>query len=50
MTFGQIAYEAYADTVDHKNWQGKPMRPWGELPTRIQEAWEASATAIRSVH
>lgn len=43
VTLGQIAYTAYGDTVDWKNFQGNPMPSWEQLPDIIQRAWEAAA-------
>lgn len=44
-SFAQIAYEAYGEVTDHKNFQGFPMPTWEQLPTKIKEAWIASVKA-----
>ncbi|NEP61462.1 MAG: hypothetical protein F6K31_31675 [Symploca sp. SIO2G7] len=36
------AYEAYAEVTGWKNYQGKLMPQWEELPETIQGAWIAS--------
>jgi hypothetical protein len=41
----RVAYAAYGDTVDHKNFRGDPMPEWDDLPPRIQDAWRAAANA-----
>lgn len=42
----QIAYLAYGQTTDFKNFQGNPMPAWQELPEKIQEAWGAAVKAV----
>lgn len=41
-----IAYTAYGQTTDFKNFQGNPMPAWQDLPDKIQEAWIASVQAV----
>jgi hypothetical protein len=36
-------YRAYGEFTDFKNFQGNPMPEWGDLPERIQGAWQAVA-------
>ena len=43
---GAIAYAAYGDIVDYKNYQGLPMPTWNELPEKIRAAWRAAAQAV----
>jgi len=43
---GAIAYEAYGDVTDRKNYQGLPMPAWDDLPDRIKAAWRAAAQAV----
>ena len=42
----QVAYRAYGQTTDFKNYQGKPMPDWVALPENIRTAWRASARAV----
>lgn len=44
-TWGEIAYEAYGNQVEWKNYLGKPMPNWFELPANIQQAWQAAGWA-----
>ena len=43
---GEIAYEAYADSVGWKNYLGKQMPGWHELPPLIQGAWRHAAWKV----
>ena len=43
---GAIAYEAYGDVTDHKNYMGNPMPAWDDLPDQIKAAWRAAAQAV----
>jgi len=40
MNLGKIAYEAF-----HKNKQGYISIPYSQVPLKLQDAWEAAATA-----
>jgi hypothetical protein len=42
----QIAYEAYGEHTDGKNYQGLPMPVWRDLPQGIQAAWTAAVDAV----
>jgi hypothetical protein len=42
----KIAYQAYGDTTDWKNYLGLPMPLWAQLPDKIREAWVAAAKAL----
>ncbi|MEH1788870.1 MAG: hypothetical protein V7L23_25640 [Nostoc sp.] len=42
----QIAYRAYGQTTDFKNYQGLPMPEFDDLPEKIQQAWIAASQAI----
>lgn len=42
---GQDLYKVYGQAVDFKNYQGKPMPDWVDLPDPIKNAWEAVALA-----
>ena len=44
----RIAYVAYGETTDFKNYQGLPMPAYDDLTERIQRAWEAAVTAVRN--
>lgn len=46
LTMAQLAYTAYGQTTDFKNYQGNPMPAWGDLGDTIQAAWVAAANAV----
>jgi hypothetical protein len=39
-------YEAYGESVGWKDYLGKPMHAWEELPWDIQQAWTDAAEAV----
>ncbi len=41
-----VAYDAYGDYAEWKNFAGAPMPKWGQLPEKIQNAWRAACKAI----
>ncbi len=41
-----VAYDAYGDFVEWKNFRGDPMPQWGQLPEKIQGTWRAACAAI----
>lgn len=43
---GQLAYQAYGQVTDFKNYQGLPMPEWADLTAIIRAAWEAAAQRI----
>ena len=43
----RIAYQAYGETTDFKNFRGEPMPEWDDLPEKIRQAWEAAAAAVQ---
>jgi hypothetical protein len=45
MSAGNIAYLAYGQHTEFKNFLGQPMPWWHNLPNNIKEAWEKAATA-----
>lgn len=45
-TLGEVAYAAYGQTTDHKNYQGLPMPQWADLGDTIRQAWENAAAAV----
>lgn len=44
----RIAYHAYGEHTDFKNFQGNPMPLWEELPDRIRGAWRQAAASVRN--
>ncbi len=42
----RIAYHAYGETTDHKNFQGNPMPAWDDLGDQIRAAWTSAARAV----
>lgn len=42
----EIAYHAYGQSTDFKNFQGNPMPEWSSLPESIQQAWIAAVIAV----
>ncbi|MEH2033377.1 MAG: hypothetical protein V7K67_27780 [Nostoc sp.] len=48
LELAKIAYHAYGQTTDFKNYQGLPMSEWENLPEKIQQAWIAASQAISS--
>jgi len=44
----ELAYHAYGDTTDHKNFLGDPMPEWVDLPEKIKDAWFSAAIAVRA--
>jgi hypothetical protein len=43
---GRVGYEAYGDKAGWKNYEGKPMPKWDEVPQHIRDKWAAAAKAI----
>lgn len=46
ITLAWVAYAAYGQSTDYKNYQGKPMPNWDDLGDTIQAAWVAAADAV----
>lgn len=44
--FSRIAYNAYGQTTDFKNYQGLPMPAYDELPDKIKLAWIAATKSV----
>ena len=44
--YGKIAYEAYGDFVEWKNYLGVPLPQWEALEEKTQEAWNAAIRAV----
>jgi hypothetical protein len=41
-----IAYVAYGEQAQWRNFRGDPMPLWGELPEATRAAWAAAAGAV----
>lgn len=41
----RLAYAAYSEATDNKNYQGLPMPLWEDLPEHIHRAWCAAVVA-----
>lgn len=35
-------FTAYCNKVDGRNYQGRPIPDWKDLPPQVQEAWRAA--------
>lgn len=46
IVMAKLAYGAYGQSTDFKNYQGKPMPKWDDLGDAIQAAWVCAANAI----
>ena len=46
MTDGQIAFEAYCESVENTAHTGRPIPPWDELPEHIRKGWDAGVDAV----
>lgn len=46
LALGRIGYEAYGAEAEWKNYAGKPMPAWGDLPQHIRDKWAVAANAI----
>lgn len=46
-SLGQIAFEAYGDNREWKDWRGGPMPQWADIKEEIAAAWEVAAQAVR---
>lgn len=46
VTPGRRGYQAFADNLSWRNWDGTPMPPWERLPDKIRTAWEYQARVI----
>lgn len=45
-TLGEIAFNAYGDNREWKDWRGAPMPMWKEVREDIRAAWEVAAHAV----
>lgn len=41
-----LAYQAYGNVTDFKNFRGDPMPKFGDLPEKIQQAWIAAVSKV----
>jgi hypothetical protein len=46
IVMAKLAYAAYGQTTDFKNYQGNPMPNWEDLGDTIQAAWMSAANAV----
>lgn len=46
----RVAYAAYGQTTDFKNFRGDPMPAWDDLPEKIREAWVNASRAAACHH
>ncbi|HEY6117204.1 MAG TPA: hypothetical protein VI172_14730 [Candidatus Dormibacteraeota bacterium] len=46
LTLARIAYKAYGETTNFKNFRGDPMPAFDDLPDTIQDAWVAASLAV----
>ena len=42
----EIAYDAYGETTNFKNFRDEPMLEWSELPLKIKQAWCEAVIAV----
>jgi hypothetical protein len=45
-SYGMVAYQAYCNASDGKDFYGKPLRTWDELDDARRSYWEAAANAV----
>lgn len=45
-TLGKVAFVAYCESVQHKDYAGNDIPKWESIPSPIQEAWEVAARAV----
>ena len=50
MSYGEVAYAAYAEHTGGKTFDGRDMPSWTDLGERIQGAWEAASWAVLAKH
>lgn len=49
-SLGQIAFEAYGDNREWKDWRGQPMPQWDAVREEIRVAWQVAAEASVKAH
>lgn len=47
MQDSSYAYEIYKREVGGKTWDGKPIKPFSEMPDHIKKAWSAIDKAYK---
>lgn len=47
-SLGKVAYQAYGNNRDWKDYRGNPMPAWEGLSNGINQAWEVAAAAAVS--
>jgi len=48
IVMAKLAYAAYGQTTNFKNFQGNPMPNWDQLGDTIQAAWVSASNAVAS--
>ena len=46
ISFGQIAFEAYCESINFVTYDNKPIPKWEALSAQIKQAWEDAARAV----
>lgn len=46
MEYGQIAFEAYCESVNFATYDNKPIPKWESLSAQIKQAWEEAASEV----
>jgi hypothetical protein len=41
----EVAYKGYSKKTNNKNFMGKEMPTWEQLPDQTKEAWKAACTS-----
>jgi hypothetical protein len=45
-SLGELAYNAYAESVGYKSVRGDTLPIWEDQSERLQEAWESAGEAV----
>lgn len=48
--YAQMAYEAYAEHQQWKNYAGNPIPPWHEVRQDIKDAWSAAISKVLDIY
>lgn len=46
MDYGQIAFDAYCESVNFVTYDNKPIPKWDSLSAQVKQAWEDAARAV----
>lgn len=46
ISIGQIAFEAYSESMGWKTYDGKDIPHWENLSSEVRQAWSAAARAV----